>query len=108
MCRTARTIFSPALFFSRPDVLIARYPFSVEIFTVTGPVSPASTTRTKVQSVLSNSNGSSAHQPWLSTVRRKLKPGGVGIVISMGFQQIGRIAKVLRKHSQPEMRIRIG
>src|SRR5207302_4948374 len=93
MCRTARITFSTEAFFSRRDSSIARARFAEVILTVTGVASPASRMRISVQVVLSNSNGSSAHHPWLMTVRRKLKSRGVGIVTFIMAFQNNEIAK---------------
>jgi hypothetical protein len=50
---------------------------------VTGAVSVKSKTRTSVQVASSNAKGSSSHQPWLLTVRRKLKSRRTEIAISI-------------------------
>src|SRR5437762_8344792 len=70
-------------FLTRREVLIESPPSAEEIVTVTGVGRPASSTRTSVQLVLSNSKGGNAHHPWLITVRRKLNSSGVGIVVFM-------------------------
>src|SRR5438067_11332268 len=68
------------------------------MLTVTGCASPISSTRTRVQAVLSNSKGKSTHHPWLMTVRRKLKFGGVGMasfIITFQNNQIAKKQKII-------------
>ena len=75
-----------------------------EIFTVTGLPGPASSTRTSVQVVLSNSNGGSEHQPWLRTVRGKLNSLGVGIAMLMAKPGFGRDSIKLTAQSRFQAR----
>jgi len=73
----------PAAFLvSDREVLTLIVLLAAEILTVTG-LGAASSTRTKVHLILSNSKGGSTHQPWLKTVRRKLKSLGFLILIFM-------------------------
>src|SRR5712692_651860 len=92
MWRTSRTIFFVAALPRRREVQTFIAPVADEMFTVTGAVRPASSTRTSIQLALSNSKGGSEYQPWLKTVRRKLKSAGVLMLISMQIKRDGLVA----------------
>src|SRR2546425_11000801 len=83
ICRTSRIIFSIARLPTDREVSAINARLDDEIVTVIGGAPLRSMTRANVHLVLSNSNGGRAHQPWLITVRRKLKSGGVGIGMRM-------------------------
>ena len=48
--------------------------------TVTGGADPRSRVRVRIQFSRSSAKGNNSHQPWLMTVRLKLKVGGVEIL----------------------------
>src|SRR5688572_20328328 len=93
MCRTSRTIFSVARLPTSREELMSTPRFTSEMVTVTGVADPRWITRASVHFSLSNSNGGRAYQPWLITVRRKLKLLGVEIVIFMAYPRLRTVPK---------------
>ena len=89
-------MFSAARFPTAREVLTVSPFLFAEISTVTGFVCPRSSTRTNFHFFRSNSNGSNSHQPWLKTVRWKLKSGEVLIVsFILKGTELSRCAKLM-------------
>ena len=63
------------------DVWIRSELLAAEMSTVTGEPVGTSSVRVRIHPSRSISNGKSSHQPWLMTVRLKLKPGVVGMYV---------------------------
>src|SRR5215203_4213217 len=83
MWRASRSTIALSVFVSGREVVIWIAFFCAVAKTVAGGLSPRSKTRLICHFSVSRANGGSWYQPWLATVRLKLKLRGVGILSSI-------------------------